>query len=777
MRLPHARLHLAAILVSLLTLGAIATYLWQVETAQAELRKSTLQEAEQRATQLAGAMATQMDQLIRGVDLALQQLRREYGDDEAGFDKTARSVLTTLGGGVLEHATVSDADGFVRYSSGGATAPIDIGDREHFRFHAASGEDRLHISVPVLSRVTNLWTVLVSRPVLREGKFAGVVFIAFSPQQLSSQLARVALASADVAVLLRADGTFLAHNRAWESVMGKSVAADRPFLRPGSANAGIFRAPGTMDTVPRIFAWHRLADGRLIVVVGLAEHTLLAPLLGDEVKQHWINAAVIVVLLLLGGGIALLLMRMARQQQQLARNEERYRMLHESMVDAYIWVDMNKRLMECNQAFQQMLGYSTEQLRSKTSSDITPARWHEMDARIFTEQVMVKGHSEVYEKEYIRSDGSVFPAEVRAFLLRDDKGKPIGMWAIVRDITERKLVEAQIHHLAHHDALTGLPNRTALNLRLDQAIAAAHRDEVRIAVMLIDLDRFKSINDNLGHLVGDRLLIEVAHRLRAGVRESDIVARLGGDEFIVVVTEIADAGAVEGVVQKIQTTISQPYAAEGHELHTTPSIGISLYPKDGDNAEVLIRHADAAMYQAKSQGRDNWQFYSESISVATAERLKIETGLRGALQRGEFILHYQPQLDLANGRIVAVEALVRWQHPERGLVLPDDFIPVAEDMGLIVPLGEWVLDQACSQSRQWREQGLAGIRMCVNLSARQLQKQTLHDSVAKALARHDLGAVDLELEITESMAMSNPADTIAIFRIPGAWEDGRNAGN
>lgn len=760
---PRSRLYFVAILIALLTLGSIATYRWRAETARADLRKSALREADRRAAQLAEVMAAQLEQMVRGVDLALQQLRGDFGVNKTEFDKTTRVVLDTLGGGGVVRVTATNADGLYIYGSSGLPGSVYAADREYFRFHAESKADRLHISVPIFSRITNRWVILASRPILRNGKFAGIMVITLYPENLSAQLGRIALEPDDTIVLMRADGRFLAHNRNWRSTMGKSVLEDRPFLRAGAGSTGVYHAQGTLDGVPRIFAWHRLANDQLLVTVGLSERNVLAPLRLAEAQERRRNIIIAVIMLLLGASAAILLLRMAWQQQQLTANEERYQRLHESMVDAYVRSDMDGRIVEWNRSYELMLGYSADILRKKTYPELTPPRWHAMEARIIAEEVMVNGYSEVYEKEYIRSDGSVFPAELRVFLLRDKGDEPIGMWAIVRDITERKLAEAQIHHLAHHDALTGLPNRAALNLRLDQAITAARREDKRIAVMLIDLDRFKSINDSLGHLVGDKILIEVARRLRSEVRDSDIVARLGGDEFIVVVTEIENNPAIDAVAQKIQAALSQTYVIDGHELHTTPSTGISLFPNDGESAEILIRHADAAMYQAKALGRDNWQLYNESISMAAANRMKIETGLRGALQHDELVLHYQPQLDLANNRIVAVEALVRWQHPERGLVPPDDFISVAEDTGLIVPLGEWVLEQACAQLRWWREQGLTDIRMCVNLSARQLKKDTLHDSVAATLTRHGLIAADLELEITESMAMSNPAATTEIL--------------
>ncbi|MFN3544803.1 MAG: EAL domain-containing protein [Thiobacillus sp.] len=760
---PYRYLYLLAALIGVLTVAAVAVYVAQAERAYREMRAATLHEAERRAAQLASAAAIQLEALVRGVDLALQQLRRDSAGDLSDFDKSVHAVIETLGSDFIDQVSLAGADGFLIYNSGGLRGPVNISDREHFQVHAGSGADRLFIGQPVKSRITGRWIIPVTRPILRDGRFAGVVNILLFPDKISEQLARITLERDDVVVLLRDDGKYLARSRNWASLLGESVRKDRPFLQPGAPDRGAFRAPASSDGVVRLFAWQRLAERSLIAVVGLAEAPLLAPLESDAAAARRRNAVVAAVILLLGIGAALLLVRVARQQKALLANEERYRRLHESMVDAYVRTDLDGRLVEWNHAYEEMLGYTADALRGKRYLDLTPQRWHEFEARIVAEQILTRGYSEVYEKEYIRSDGTVFPVELRTFLLRGDDGAPIGMWAIVRDITERKLVEARIQHLAHHDTLTGLPNRAALARHLAQAIAAAHREQSGLAVMLIDLDRFKSVNDNLGHLVGDRMLIEVGQRLRAAVRESDIVARLGGDEFIVVLVGVSDAATIEAVARKLQTALSQPYHADGYDLHTTPSIGISRYPADGDDAEALIRHADAAMYQAKAQGRDNWQFYSESLSVAAAERLRIETGLRGALQRNEFVLHYQPQLELGSDRIVAVEALVRWQHPELGLVSPDRFIPIAEDMGLIVPLGDWVLDEACAQLRRWHDVGLSGLRMCVNLSARQLQKPGLHELVAATLARHGLNAADLELEITESMAMADPAETITVL--------------
>jgi len=758
---PLFRFRAIAALVFCLTASAAGLHLWQFENAQAQLRESTLRQAEQRASQLASAMAAQMTQLVRGIDLALRQLREDYIRNGPIFKSTVNSVLGTYSGGTLSRVVVIGADGYVAYSSLGGTTPIYLGDREHFRFHAQSRDDRLYISKPIYSRIVQAWTVLLTRSIYRQDKFAGVVNIPISPGYISQQLAQVAVSPGDVVALFYADGSFLSRSFDWTGVMGKVVPADRPFLRPGAADSGVYWAVGIADQVPRIFAWQRLSETGLVVVAGLAEANVLGPIAAEAVRGRWRAAGVAVLMLVLGSGTALLLLRMAHQQQQLAANELRYRRLHESMEDAYGRVDMAGKLVEWNRAFVEMLGYDKATLAGKHFADITPARWHAMEAAIIQQQVLARGHSEVYEKEYIRADGTVFPVELRTYLLRDDHEKPMGMWVIVRDITERKLADAQIHHLAHHDALTGLPNRLALRYRLDQILATARRETTGVAVMLVDLDRFKNINDTLGHLVGDQLLIEVAQRVKDAVRDNDVVARLGGDEFIVVVTNVDALEAVDGVVRKLQAAVSQPYAIEGHLLHTTPSVGISLFPADGDTAETLIRHADAAMYEAKSEGRNNWQYYSDSVSAAATERLRVESDLRGALQLGEFLLHFQPQMELASRRIVGVEALVRWQHPEMGMVPPDRFIPVAEDIGLIVPLGEWILDRACEQLRQWRDNGLDGIRMAVNLSAVQLQQTSFQDVVTETLQRYDLTAADLEVEVTESMAMRHPAATVA----------------
>ena len=317
---------------------------------------------------------------------------------------------------------------------------------------------------------------------------------------------------------------------------------------------------------------------------------------------------------------------------------------------------------------------------------------------------------------------------------------------------------------ANHDALTGLANRHLLTDRLEQALIYAHRAHRVTGVLVLDLDRFKTVNDSLGHSQGDLLLKAVAQRLGACVRQGDTVARLGGDEFVLVLADVAEVSDIVPVAQKILTSLAQPVQVGEQSLAVSTSLGISVYPRDGETADVLLQHADTAMYRAKARGGNAMAFFTQEMNQETVERLRIEAGLRRALVQGELRLHFQPIIDAASGRIVSAEALVRWQDPQQGLVLPMRFIPVAEESGLIVPIGEWVLHEACARARAWRDQGHEAVAVAVNLSARQFSDPSLDERVASALAATGCPAALLQLEITESMVMAQPEQAMAMMQ-------------
>jgi len=368
----------------------------------------------------------------------------------------------------------------------------------------------------------------------------------------------------------------------------------------------------------------------------------------------------------------------------------------------------------------------------------------------------------VMEGRFVACDGSLIDIEGHLTLSLGPDGKVV-LWAICRDITERKNAERQLFHLAHHDQLTGLPNRMYFVERLKQAQALAKRQGHKYAVIFVDLDRFKIINDTLGHAVGDSLLKETATRISSAVREIDTVGRLGGDEFIVLVSHLHDLDDALLVARKLLKSLAEPMLIDGNEIFLTLSLGIAVYPDHSQDPLKLIKQADLAMYSAKAAGRNNYQIYAPSMDQDSDRRMQVEKTLRGALDNREFFLVYQPKVDVFTGKITALEGLLRWQHPEMGLLQPGDFISLAEDTGLICPIGEWVLEEACRQNKQWQEMGLPKVRIAVNVSGYQLQQHELLQSIQDVLNKTGLEPRWLELEITESVIMQNPEFAIKIL--------------
>ncbi len=335
---------------------------------------------------------------------------------------------------------------------------------------------------------------------------------------------------------------------------------------------------------------------------------------------------------------------------------------------------------------------------------------------------------------------------------------------VFHDVTASRAMSDQMAHFAQHDALTNLPNRLLLDDRITQAIGLARRQDGCLAVLFLDLDRFKYINDSLGHSVGDRLLLAVSKDLVAGVRQSDTVSRQGGDEFVILLSEIATPQDAALRAKKLLYSLSAPHTIEGQDLHINGSIGISIYPQDGEDAATLIRNADTAMYQAKEHGRNNFKFFEEEMNLKAVQRQSLESGLHFALERQEFLLHYQPKVNLDSGEITGVEALIRWQPPGRELMLPAWFMPIAEDCGLIVRIGSWVLREACRQARAWQLAGLPSLPISVNVSATEFRHEGFVDGVRNVLSATGLEAQYLELELTEGVLMENAETTIAVLQ-------------
>ena len=430
--------------------------------------------------------------------------------------------------------------------------------------------------------------------------------------------------------------------------------------------------------------------------------------------------------------------------------------------EGVVIMDADRTVESINSAFTRITGYDLEDVRGKKLEALHIAlRNPEIFEQILRDirqdgqwQGSVSG---------INKSGNFYHIWASIDAIEDETGTVSHVVAMFSDITEKKLSEERIYHLAHYDALTDLPNRLSLNDRLQHAMAYAQRHERLVAVMFLDLDHFKNINDTLGHAVGDSLLQAVAKRLLGCVRECDTVGRLGGDEFTIILTDIKHVNDAMIVAQKILEHLSKPFVLQDRELFITASIGVTLYPLDNDSPHELIKNADTAMYRAKDQGRNNYQFYTSDMNLLALANLELQSGLHKALQRAEFELHYQPQVNMKTGEIVGVEALARWRHPEKGLISPALFIPVAEESGLIVPIGEWVLRTACEQNMVWQRAGIKPIRMAVNLSARQFQQKNLLQMITQVLNDAGMQPEYLELELTEGLVMQNAQATIRIL--------------
>jgi diguanylate cyclase (GGDEF)-like protein/PAS domain S-box-containing protein len=527
------------------------------------------------------------------------------------------------------------------------------------------------------------------------------------------------------------------------------------------------------DGVPRYMSLRHLNGFGLSAVAGLAGDEQMAEF--ARKRRTWLAAA--------GSGTALLVLVVAfvsawswkatRARRRAQRAQETYAAASEASIDAFFVLRTvhaadgsvaDFEIEAINTRAEQMTGLSKGGVRGRRLCELLPIYRRN---GIFDALAEVAGHGQVHQAEW---QAQMPPVRGR-WLHRQVVPVEGGVVAIVRDITERKLAEERIVHMAHHDELTGLPNRTLLRSRLTEAIAAAAPHGERLALAFVDLDGFKLINDSLGHNAGDELLGVVAARMRACLRRGDTLARFGGDEFVLLLPGVgAEPHSVAPVLEKLRQAVSDPVLAAGQTVQVSCSMGVAVYPRDGEDASTLMMNADAAMYRAKDRGRNTWEFYTPEMNARGEEDLVLLDGMRQSIEAtlagrgGGFSLVYQPKVDLRSGRIFGVEALLRWRHPDHGDVPPQRFIKLAEDSGLIVPIGAWVLATACRQNQAWRAAGLAPISVSVNVSPRQFEERRLVERVGQALAESGLPSEGLELEVTESLIMRDLGRSVAKMR-------------
>jgi diguanylate cyclase (GGDEF)-like protein/PAS domain S-box-containing protein len=554
------------------------------------------------------------------------------------------------------------------------------------------------------------------------------------------------LASPD-AVLLHSDGAIVLVNDAMVRLFRARDAAElvgRPamFMLPEEMAKDVAERIGVLyagRSLPRTEQRYRLLDGSWIDVEVAA-----LPVRFEGRPAAHVNV------------------RDISERKRAEDNLRRFRLAMDSSADMILLIDRaSMRYVDVNPAVTRLLGYTRDEMLALGPQDVLPASRESLE-RSYDELIAHPSQTGSMDSYYRCKDGSELPFESTRHVIRSG-----GSWiiaAISRDIRERLHRERQIEYLATHDGLTGLPNRNLLGDRAAQALTNARRQHRLAALLLLDLDNFKLHNDSFGHVGGDILLKEVGARVAGVLREGDTLARLGGDEFAALLADLARVEDLAAVVAKIRAAFAEPFSIDGREVFLTASVGISAFPADGEELGTLLRHADAAMYKAKESGRDGVQYFTPELNRRAAERLTMEADLRRALARGEFRLFYQPQVDLYTRRIVGAEALVRWQHPERGMVSPAQFIGIAEESGLIVSLGNWILDEGCRQLRAWHDAELPSLRVAFNVSARQFRDGSLRARLGEALSRSRLDASEVELEVTENLVMGSAESFVSSLR-------------
>ncbi len=553
----------------------------------------------------------------------------------------------------------------------------------------------------------------------------------------------------DIAWLKDIDSNYIMVN----SAVGKAFSL-APDEFPGKSDRDFF--PVEMAALYR-------KDDLEVISTGKGKR-VIEPWQGKDGKQVWIETIKAPIFNQAGEVIGTTGIARDITERKLA--DDKLRLLakvFESSSEAIVITDAGNHIITVNAAFTQLTGYTPEEVLGRNPGMLSAGHESKEFFRDMWHAINEIGHwqGEIWDR---RKDGGLYPKWLTIDVLHDEYQAITHYIGAFSDISERKVTEERIRHLAQHDILTGLPNRILFSDRLEQAIANASRHQKRLALLFIDLDHFKNINDSMGHHYGDLLLQEMARRLQSLLRESDVVCRQGGDEFILILQDIRTAEEVAHIAEKLVSSLSLPVQLKDNEVTISSSIGIALYPEDGNDEQTLISNADVAMYHAKQSGRSQYQFFVKSLNEAVHERLAIENGLRKALLNHEFVLHYQPQIDLASGTVIGAEALIRWNHPEQGLIMPGRFIAIAEDSCLIVPIGDWVLKEACRQAVIWHKEGLSSLVVAVNLSAVQFKRGDLEQSVASALAESGLEPAFLELELTESILIQDTDKMLGILQ-------------
>ncbi len=711
---------------------------------------SALDTAEQSAKSYAEVLAEHTARTFEAVDRTLRQAELIRRDAEAGRYASPAAVSDALrhlqqSSPVLIGIGWTDAAGNVQaHSYESDPARPNLALLPHFiaqRDQAAVG---LFITRPFRSLVTGNWVVAASRRLNNaDGSFAGIVGAALDQSYFTSTYRAIRLDNGGAALLIHRDGTILAREPFAEGAVGKNFS-NGPLLSQylPQSDAGSFSGISVVDGIDRIVGYRAVTGLPLVVVVSYERGAVLRPFY-DHLSAAAPMAVLLAIVIILG---TLLL---AKLNRRLAAKSHLLELTLENMSQGLCMFDRNQRLVVCNRHYAEMYGLAPEQTAPGTTlRAILEARVAAGQSPADAQEYIDRRLSEVARPEPYYAVNSLRDGRMVAVM---HQPRSDGGWvAIHQDVTAQKRVEAEVAHMARHDSLTDLANRTLFMEKIDEALARVRGSGERFSIFMIDIDRFKGVNDSLGHPIGDALLKAAAERLRAATPQTDTVARFGGDEFAVLQTHAADQkeDAVT-LAHHILATINEPYELDGHKVSIGASIGIALAPDDGTDADELLKNADLALYRVKAAGRNGFLFFEREMETEARSRHALESDLREALAREQFELHYQTIVEFATRGVCGGEALVRWRHPELGVIPPDRFIPIAEETGLIVPLGDWIIRRACADAVTWPSH----VKLAINLSPTQFGKSDLAATVASALADSGLAPQRLELEITESVLL------------------------
>ena len=759
--------HVSLPFIALALLGAIwvATFHF-IDTEQARFEAIS----RESSRELIDTYEAQMVRNLSGIDQTLKMLKYAFDVHGAAGAILSLDDHLLLPSGLVFVIRIADRTGKI-VASNPSAATVGVANDDFFQFHRDTDRDVPFVSSPRYDAASAETLLSFTRRLNNAaGKFDGVAILMVNPAYFTSGYERARLGDQGVLALVGSD------NLVRTMRIGESQISAQPVsptfisdIKPGELTTSPW------DRIPRFTSARRLHGFPLTAVVALAENEQMAPFRQQRSQYLWLVGGGSAVLVLLVTLICVWSWQLTKSRRRSRRDQATYAAASEANLDAFFVLrsvlDSSGAIVDfvidaANSRAKKMTGMAGQTLIGVRLSTIAPDYWAN---GIFNDMVRVARAGGVHEAEWEDTRN----LERAKWLHRQVVAVEGGIVAIVRDISQRKQAEQHILHMAHHDGLTGLANRILINDRLERAMLQAQRRRRCIAVVFIDLDKFKVINDGLGHDAGDVLLTRIGERLRECVRREDTVGRFGGDEFVILLEDQReDPSAIIPALEKIQRAVTEQVLICGRQVQVNCSMGVAMYPRNGTTSATLIKNADAAMYQAKEKGTNNFEFYAPEMNALVQEKLVMIEDLRHAIEStagmdgnsSQFKLLYQPKVDLRTGLMFGVEALLRWHCPNRGIVSPLDFIPLAEESGLIIALGEWVLQTACMQSRAWQDAGLTPLTMSVNVSPLQFTENQLVGRIAKALQQSDLAPTLLELEITESLIMRDVQQAVHKMR-------------